>query len=83
MSKNQPECFVTLDRFKEEISRYQTLLNYLREHFDTILVKFKCFSSVDAGEFVDFTELLKKHRDMLTMPVDMVISDYEFKKAGL
>lgn len=81
--KNKPECFVTLDRFKEELSRYQTLLNYLREHFDTILTKFSHFSSANAGEFVDFVELLKRHRDMLTMPVDMVISDYEFKKAGL
>lgn len=81
--KTTPECFVTLERYKEDLSRYATLLMYLREHFDTILVKFKCFSSADVGEFVDFTELLKKHRDMLTMPVDTVISNYEFNKAGL
>lgn len=82
MSKTQPECFVTLDRYEQDLSRYATLLMYLREHFDTILVKFKCFSSANVDEFVDFTALLQKHREMLTMPVDTVISDYEFKKVG-
>lgn len=81
--KNQPECFVTLDRYKEDLSKYCTLLKYLTEHFDFIMTKFKHFSSSNVEEFVDFVEILKKHRDMLTMPVDIVISDYEFKKAGL
>lgn len=80
--KNKPECFVTLDRYKEDLSRFQTLLTYLREHFDTVMTKFSHFSSANAADFVDFVDLLKKHRDMLTMPVDLVISDYEFKKAG-
>lgn len=78
----KPECFVTLDRYKEDLSKYATLLTYLREHFDTIMTKFSHFSSSNVGEFVDFIDLLKKHREMLTMPVDMVISDFEFKKAG-
>lgn len=83
MNYVKPECFVTLDRYKEDLSRLQTKITYLTEHFDTIMTKFKHLSSSSAGEFVDFVELLKKHRELLTMPADSIISDYEFKKAGL
>ena len=74
--KNDASCFVTLEKYKTDLSCFEAKNKFIKEKIVSFILK--------EGFCLGLTEksLLDAVLELLNTPADMFISDFEWKKAG-
>lgn len=76
MTKTNVDAFVTLERYTNDLSCFQSKNDFIKNKIENFMLKQGfCLSSTEIS-------ILNNILELLATPADFFISDHEWKKAG-